>query len=216
MQKLRVLLADDHETVRTGLRVILSAQADMEVVAEASDGASAIAAATAVRPDVVVLDISMPHGNGLKTAATLQERLPDVKVVVLTRHAEEGYVQQLLKAGVRAYVLKQSQTDEVLRAIRAAATGGIYIDPKIAAKVLGSVARPRTLPRSGAPALSAREEEVLKLMAWGYSNKEIAARLDLSVKTIESHRAKAMQKLGVANRIDIVRYALLQGWLEDG
>lgn len=217
MKKLRIVLVDDHETVRTGLRVILNAQPDMEVAGEAADGRAAVEQVENLRPDLVVMDVSIPHLNGLTTTQLLTARFPAVHVLILTRHADQGYVQQLLKAGARGYVLKQSRAAEVLAAIRAVAKGGTYLDPAVAEKALGGQLgrRIRTGAEAVAPGLSSREGEVLRLVAWGFSNKEIAAKLDLSVKTVESHKANAMQKLGMRNRIDIVRYALLQGWLED-
>ena len=217
MKKLRILLADDHVTVREGVKMIINAQADMEVVAEAADGRGAVAEAQAVRPDVVVMDVSMPRVNGLKATEMLTECCPEVKVLALTRHQDDGYLQQLLRAGAAGYVLKQSRPAELLQAIRAIGGGGSYLDPAVAGRVIGDYGRRRqpVTTLAGAGTLSSREEEVLRLIAWGYSNKEIAARLDLSVKTVETHKANAMHKLQMRSRIDIVRFALLQGWLED-
>jgi two-component system, NarL family, response regulator NreC len=215
MQKLRILLADDHETVRAGLKAILNAQPDMEVIAEALDGEAAVTQTRALAPDVVIMDISMPRLNGLQTTEMLTDCCPQVKILTLTRHAEDGFLRQLLRAGAKGYVLKQSRATELLTAIRAVAGGGTYLDPAVAASVVdraGSRGRQRSaLP----PELSGREEEVLRLIAWGYSNKEIAGRLELAVKTIETHKTNAMTKLGLRRRIDIVRYALLRGWLKD-
>ena len=217
MKKLRILLADDHVTVREGVKMIINAQADMEVVAEAADGRGAVAEAQAVRPDVVVMDVSMPKVNGLKATEMLKECCPEVKVLALTRHQDDGYLQQLLRAGAAGYVLKQSRPTELLQAIRAIGGGGSYLDPAVAGRVIGDYGRRRqpVTTVAGAGTLSSREEEVLRLIAWGYSNKEIATRLDLSVKTVETHKANAMHKLQMRSRIDIVRFALLQGWLED-
>ena len=217
MKKLRILLADDHVTVREGVKMIINAQADMEVVAEAADGRGAVAEAQAVRPDVVVMDVSMPRVNGLKATEMLTECCPEVKVLALTRHQDDGYLQQLLRAGAAGYVLKQSRPAELLQAIRAIGEGGSYLDPAVAGRVIGDYGRRRqpVTTVAGAGTLSSREEEVLRLIAWGYSNKEIATRLDLSVKTVETHKANAMHKLQMRSRIDIVRFALLQGWLED-
>jgi two-component system, NarL family, response regulator NreC len=216
MGKTRILLADDHETVREGLKVILNAQSDMEVVAEAADGAAALTQAMSVRPDIIVMDISMPNVNGLKATEALRRAVPDVKIITLTRHSDDGYLQQLLKAGVSGYVLKQSRSSELLHALRAIARGGKYLDPEVAGRVIGDFGRRAPQPlKTTDVSLSTREEEVLRLVAWGYSNKEIAGQLDLSVKTVETHKAKAMTKLGLRNRIDVVRYALLQGWLKD-
>ena len=217
MGKLRILLADDHEAVREGLKAILNAQPDMEVVGEAPDGGAAIAQSLHLNPDVVVMDLSMPHVNGLKATATLHERCPTLKILTLTRHAEQGYVQQLLGAGASGYVLKRSRAAELLHAIRAVAGGGVYIDPAIAGAFVDEYGR-RGQPGvavESSRGISPRETEILRLVAWGYSNKEIAGRLTLSVKTVETHKTNAMNKLGMHNRIDIVRFALLQGWLQD-
>jgi DNA-binding NarL/FixJ family response regulator len=212
---LRILLADDHVTVRHGLKLLIDSQPDMKVISEVSDGASAVQRAQELRPDVVVMDISMPGMNGLVATRTLKRLQPDAAIVTLTRHADDAYLQELLRAGVSAYVLKQSAPAELLQAIRAAAAGGHYLDSTLAARVTaGFLAREGRVNRSvGAP--SERESEVLRLIASGYSNKEIAARLSLSVKTVEAHKANATRKLGLNGRIDIVNYAVLQGWLHN-
>lgn len=218
MRKLRILLADDHETVREGLKVILNAQPDMAVVAEASDGQTAVHQASTVNPDLVVMDVSMPRFNGLEATEAIRERCPASKILAFTRHSDDGYVKQLLNAGVSGYVLKQSRTTELLRAIRAIASGGKYLDPTVTEKLLGEVGRQKRIRGSetAKSALSSREEETLKLVAWGHSNKEIADQLVLSVKTVETHKANAMQKLGLRSRTDVVKFALLQGWLREG
>jgi DNA-binding NarL/FixJ family response regulator len=214
MSKLRIVLADDHETVREGLKAILNAQPDMEVVGEATDGTSAIAQARDLRPDILVMDVTMPSLNGLKATEAINQQWPQVKVVTLTRHADDGYLQQLLRAGASGYVLKQSRAVVLLQAIRAIASGGTYLDPAVAGRMVVRRSQPVTADHLPA-GLSPRESEILRLVAWGYSNKEIASQLELSVKTVETHKANAMQKLGMHNRMDIVRFALLQGWLED-
>jgi DNA-binding NarL/FixJ family response regulator len=170
-----------------------------------------------LKPDVVVMDISMPGMNGLVATRTLKEQQPDMAVITLTRHGDDAYLQELLRAGVSGYVLKQSAPAELLQAIRVAASGGQYLDSTLTARVTaGFLAREgRRLGKPSAVA-SDRESEVLRLIASGYSNKEIAARLDLSVKTVEAHKANAMRKLGLKGRIDIVKYAILQGWLDGG
>jgi DNA-binding NarL/FixJ family response regulator len=212
---LRVLLADDHVTVRHGLKLLIDAQSDMKVIAEASDGDTAVKGAIALKPDVVVMDISMPGMNGLVATRALKKQQPGMAVVTLTRHSDDAYLQELFRAGVSGYVLKQSAPNELLQAIRAAAAGGQYLDSALTARVTaGFLAREgRTVKPGGS--LSQREAEVLRLIASGYSNKEIAARLSLSVKTVEAHKANAMRKLGLNGRIDIVKYALLQGWLHN-
>lgn len=216
MSKLRIMLADDHETVREGLKMIVEAQDDMEVVGFAADGREAVARAQQLLPDVLVMDISMPKLNGLKATEKLNEVCPQVKVLTLSRHADDGYLRELLAAGACAYVLKQSAPTELIHAIRAVAAGGKYIDPKLAGKVMGTYSGRSGAPRGEAKgSLSDRESEVLRLIALGYSNKEIAASLSLSVKTIEVHKANAMRKLNITSRIDLVRYAIFQGWLQD-
>jgi DNA-binding NarL/FixJ family response regulator len=163
------------------------------------------------------MDVSMPELNGLKATEQMRLRCPETKILTLTRHANDGYLHQLFRAGAVGYVLKQSRSAELLQAIRAVAAGGTYLDPAIAGRVVNHLKRqaPHAAAAAAETVLSAREEEVIRLVAWGYSNKEIAAQLDLSVKTIETHKANASQKLGLSNRIDIVRYALWQGWLRD-
>lgn len=216
MNRLRVFLADDHELVREGLRAIVNAQPDMECVGEAGDGRAAVEQVQKILPDVAVLDVSMPGLNGLEAARKLKKCCPDVRLLTLTRHTDNGYLQQLLKAGVSGYVLKQSASSVLLTALRAVAEGHLFLDPAITGKVIGNyVGKSAGLGPHSQNELSEREGEVLRLIAWGHSNKEIAARLDISVKTVEAHKANAMRKLDMRSRIDIVRYAILQGWLHD-
>jgi DNA-binding NarL/FixJ family response regulator len=215
-EPLRVLLADDHVTVRHGLKLLIDSQPDMRVISEASDGNAAVANAVALRPDVIVMDISMPGMNGLVATRKLKQLQPGAAIVTLTRHADDGYLQELLRAGVSGYVLKQSAPTELLQAIRAAASGGQYLDSALTARVTAAfLGKPGTRVSRPATAVSERESEVLRLIASGYSNKEIAARLSLSVKTVEAHKANGMRKLGLNGRIDIVKYATLQGWLHN-
>jgi len=213
---LRILLADDHVTVRHGLKLLIDSQPDMKVIAEASDGNAAVERAVALKPDVIVMDISMPGMNGLVATRTLKKLQPGAAIVTLTRHADDAYLQELLRAGVAGYVLKQSAPTELLQAIRAAASGGHYIDSTLTQRVTaGFLGRDGKGPAKPGAAISEREAEVLRLIASGYSNKEIAASLSLSVKTVEAHKANAMRKLGLTSRIDIVNYAVLQGWLHN-
>ena len=214
MDKIRVLVAEDHLTVREGVKYILGSQPDIETVGEAGDGRAALRLAKELSPDVVLMDVSMPELNGLRATELLRQSCPGVRVVALTRHTDRGYMQQLLHAGASGYVLKQSDPSVLLQAVRAVAAGGSYLDPAITGKALeGYFGR-----RGGSVAevnISDRESEVLRHIALGYSNKEIAARLSLSVKTVEAHKANAMRKLDMTSRIDIVRYAMLQGWLQE-
>jgi DNA-binding NarL/FixJ family response regulator len=213
--KIRILIVDDHETVREGLKAILARQSDMTVIGEAADGESAVAQTRALLPDLVLMDISMPLANGLEATQTLKASCPQVKVLALTRHSDDGYLQQLLRAGAAGYVLKQSRSNDLLHAIRSVAAGGKYLDPEVAGRIIGRLGGARG-PRSITEVdLSSREEEILRLVAWGYSNKEIAERLGITVKTVETHKANAMHKLGLENRLGVVRLAVLQGWLRD-
>jgi DNA-binding NarL/FixJ family response regulator len=209
---LRILLADDHVTVRHGLKLLIDSQPDMKVVAEASDGAAAVHQAVALKPEVVVMDISMPGMTGLVATRKLKQMQPQIAIVTLTRHSDDAYLQELLRAGAAGYVLKQSAPSELLQAIRAAATGGQYLDSTLTARVTAKYLATEKKTKAES-AVTDRESEVIRLIASGYSNKEIAARLALSVKTIEAHKANAMRKLGLTGRIDIVKYAVLQGWL---
>ena len=215
--KTRIVLAEDHNTVREGIKMLVNAQRDMEIVGEAADGLAAIEKTRQLLPDLLVMDISMPELNGLKATEKLRQEFPDLKILTLTRHTDDGYLQQLIKAGVNGYVLKQSAPTELINAIRTVSAGRSYVDSQLTQKVLGGyaarVSGPLRGEGKGQP--SDRESEILRLIAWGYSNKEIALRLDLSVKTVEAHKSNAMRKLNMASRIDIVRYASVQGWLEE-
>jgi len=214
----RILLAEDHNTVREGIKMLVNAQPDMEVIGEAADGLAAIEQTRALAPDLLVMDISMPELNGLKATEKLRREFPNLKILTLTRHTDDGYLQQLIKAGVNGYVLKQSAPTELINAIRTVSSGRSYVDSELTHKVLGGFAgRSSAGPMrgEGTREVSERESEVLRFIAWGYSNKEIAGRLDLSVKTVEAHKSNAMRKLNMRSRIDIVRYAILQGWLEE-
>ena len=214
MSKIRVLLADDHETVRQGLKLLINRQPDMEVVGEAGDGEAAIESAVALKPNVAVVDVSMPRMNGLAATKAILQSSSTTAVVALTRYGDDAYVQELLKAGALGYVLKQSPSGELVDAVRAAAAGRRHLDRSLAARVAGTMLNARGR-RATPSAVTDRESEVLRLMALGHSNKDIGVKLDLSVKTIEVHKANAMRKLGLEGRTDVVRYALLQGWLRD-
>jgi DNA-binding NarL/FixJ family response regulator len=212
VRKTRLFVADDHVVVREGLKNLIAAQLDMEVVGEAENGEDAVARAPELRPDVVVLDISMPGMNGAEATRRLRQACPDLRVLILTVHEDQSFLRQLLAAGAAGYVLKRAAADELVHAVRAVAAGGTYLDPAIAAKVVG-----RFIDGSHASPfradLSERESDVLRLIAQGYSNKEIAAQLSVSVKTVETYRARSMEKLGLESRVDIVRYAVGRGWL---
>ena len=212
----RVMLVDDHAVVRMGFRLLLEGAPDIKVAAEAQSGEEAVRLFAEGKPDVVVMDISMPGMTGLVATRKLKALQPDTAIITLTRHSDDAYLQELLRAGVSGYVLKQSPPNELVQAIRAAAAGGQYLDSSLTARVTaGFLGREGKRDGKAGAAISERESDVLRLIASGYSNKEIAARLSLSVKTVEAHKANAMRKLGLNGRIDIVKYAILQGWLQN-
>ena len=213
MNAIRLVVADDHATIRDALKLLLSTQPDFQVVGEATDGQQALDAAVALRPDVLLLDISMPGMNGLEATSLVKARAPSVKVLTLTRHAEESFLGELLRAGASGYALKQSSSAELLQAIRTVASGRPYLDPELNSGLLGLFVQGRTVKRP--PDLTPRETEVLKMTAWGHSNKEIASHLGLSVKTVEVHKTNGMRKVGLTSRLQLVRFALLRGWLQD-
>ncbi|MEA2176358.1 MAG: hypothetical protein QOD00_3950 [Blastocatellia bacterium] len=215
MNKLRVFLADDHAVVREGLKSLVNAQPDMHVIGEAENGRAALSEASELLPDVVVMDVSMPELNGIDATGRLKQQCPQVKVLVLTMHEDKGYLRQLLKAGACGYVLKRAVAAELIHAIRTVAAGGVYLDPALTGKVIGSYIRRRSVEDELRKTdLSERETEVLQLVAWGYSNKEMAHKLDISMRTVETYKARLMEKLEFHSRTDIVRYALHQGWLQ--
>ena len=216
MDKLRILLIDDHAVVREGLKALVNAQPDMEVVGEASDGRSALALAREARPDVAVVDVSMPGPGGAETTEQLKRSLPAIKVLALSVHEDKGYLRLLLEAGASGYALKRAAAGELIHAIRVVASGGLYLDPTLAGKVVGRlVRRPSARESIQVEPLSDRENDVVLGLARGYSLKEIAARLQLSVKTVETYKARSLEKLGLRSRADIVRYAIQRGWLQD-
>ncbi len=212
----RVLMADDHPIVLAGMKALVAADPGLDIVGEARDGRTALQMAKDLRPDAAVLDIGMPGLNGLEVALALRAEAPEIRVVILTVHEDRAYLRQLLEAGVSAYLLKRSAAEELVRAIHAVAEGGLYLDPAIAGKVVGAAARGTPHGVLGTPAeLSERESEVLRLLAEGHTSKEISSRLSISVKTVETYKARAMDKLGFKSRVDVVRYAASRGWLRD-
>ncbi len=216
MKKLRILLADDHKMVRDGLRLLIDGQRDMREVGEAANGKQAVQEARALKPDVVVMDLSMPELNGLQATERLKAGWPEVKVVALTVHEDPSYLMQLCKAGAAGYVLKRSAGDDLIQAIRVVAGGGLHFDPAVASKALtGRVGESPGKVGLRPADLSEREKEVLILVAWGYSNKEIAGDLELSVKTVETYRLRINEKLALRSRTEIVQFALRQGWLNE-
>lgn len=211
MHRIKVLLADDHAVLRAGLRALIDGQTDMAVVAEAADGADAVRLAEAVRPDIVLMDISMPKLGGIEAIPRVRERSPASRVLVLTMHDDPAYARTALAAGAAGHVVKHAEAAELLEAIRAVYQGRTFVD---VAEGHGALAAPgveRGQPRDGGPALSERERQVLALVARGYTNQEVAIRLGLSVKTVESYRSRLTDKLGLRSRAELVSLALELG-----
>ena len=215
MTTVRIVLAEDHKIMREGLRMLLGRETGLEVVGEADDGAAAIRLARDLRPDVLVMDVSMPGFDGVKATEMLSTMVAGSRILILTRHSEGSYVQRLLTAGASGYVLKRSAAEELVRAIRRVAAGQKYLDPAITDQAIGSVTAGTLQEPAARGRLTRREEDVLRSVALGFLAKEIAGRLGISIKTVETHKAKAVIKLGLKNRIEIVRYAMLQGWLQE-
>lgn len=219
MDKIRLLVADDHPVVRAGLRTLLAAQPDMVIVGEAEDGAEAVRQALALRPDVVVMDITMRGVSGMEATKQIRQQLAQTMVLVLTMHDDEEYLRQMLEAGATGYVLKQAVDTELAVAIRAVQRGEVYLYSSFTKVLLGQLAPgedvhdKRTFDQY--ELLSQREREVLRLVALGYTNQQIAHTLFLSVKTVETYRARLMEKLNLKSRSALVRYALRKGLLDD-
>ena len=213
MRKIRVLLADDHQLMRSGIRLMLEREADLSVVGEASDGREAVALAKSLRPDVVVMDIGMANLNGIEAAQQMTGDRPEIAVVMLSMHSDESYVLRALKAGARGYLLKDSAEADLIKAVHAVAGGKSFFSPAVSKVLLDDYER--KLRRSGTEdaydLLTPREREVLQLIAEGKSNKDIANLLNLSVYTVESHRANLMEKLNVRGLPELILYAVRKG-----
>jgi DNA-binding NarL/FixJ family response regulator len=212
MAKLKIIIADDHALIREGLKRLVDSEKDMEVIGEAGDGEEACARVAQLKPDVLLLDVSMPRLSGPDVARSVSQQNPQVKILGLTVHEDPGYLRALLDAGAVGYVLKRSAPAELVSAIRAVADGGLYVDPGIASAFVQAVTQPKRAPDE--VDLSAREIEVARLLALGYTNKETAAQLDLSIKTVETYKARFMEKLGLKSRVDLIRLATERGWLK--
>jgi len=214
MENLKIVLAEDHLILREGLKRLIDEQPDMEVVGEAGDGLEAWKKTVELDPAVVLMDVSMPRLNGADATVKIRELCPQVKVIALTAHRASAYLSQMLKAGASGYVLKHAAFDELLDAIRTVAKGGRYIDRASQELMLNSP--PENVVWKGEPQgkpLSEREVQVISLVANGFTNKEIANKLAISVKTVESHKANSMQKLDLKSRAEIVDYARFRGWI---
>jgi DNA-binding NarL/FixJ family response regulator len=208
----RVVIADDHPIVLAGLSMLIRAEADLEIVGEAASGPEALRLVTASMPDIAIVDISLPHMNGISLTRQLTTDYPSVGVIVLTQHEDRAYLAQALDAGARGYVLKKSAAQCLVNAIRGVLVGGLYVDPAMAAHVFSPSAASRAAGKIST-SLTQREIEVLKLVATGLTVKKIAGQLDLSLSSIETYKMRAADKLGIKGRAEIVRYASAQGWL---
>ena len=209
---IRVLVVDDHAVVRTGLRRVLDAEADIETVGEAPNAERAVFEALETNPDVVLMDVVMPGKTGIEGMPALLQALPDVKVLMLSMQDDPQYVREAFEAGASGYVLKEAADTDVVDAVRAVASGERYVHPALGARLISAESEERK--RAESDPLSEREREVLRLLALGHTNQEIAALLYISVRTAETHRAHIMQKLGLSSRAELVRYALDHGLVE--
>jgi two-component system response regulator NreC len=215
--KIRVLVVDDHTILRVGLRMMLNAQPDIEVVGEASDGNQAVSEALRLIPDVILMDIAMPDCNGIEATRQVKRVQPETRVLVLTMHENEEYLFQTLRAGASGYILKEAADTELITAIRAVSRGRFYLSPSAQSIMVGDYLQ---RVRSGEEhdsynALTEREREILKLVAEGYTNNQIAERLTISPKTVDTHRTHVMDKLNLHSRAELVKYAMRRGLLED-
>jgi DNA-binding NarL/FixJ family response regulator len=215
--RLRVFLADDHPLVLEGMKARVLSDPDLELVGEAVDGLTALHSSVELRPDVLVLDLSMPGMNGVDVASNMRVACPETRILVLTVHEDGAYLRKVLDLGVAGYVLKRSVTEELIRGIHAVGGGGVYLDPAIAGRAIGRDAFPahEGADLAKAPDLSKREREVIRLAAAGHSIKTIAAKLGLGVKSVETYKVRAMAKLGLRSRVEVVQLALRKGWLKD-
>jgi len=216
MEKIRIMLADDHAILRAGLKMFINAQEDMLCVGEAENGQVALEIARQQKPDVILLDLNMPELGGLDALPKLKTQLPETRILILTMYTDESHFRQALAAGAAGYVLKKAADQELLSAIRATMRGDVYIHPAMTKSLLNEMLSDgQSIETPSEEILSKREREVLKGVARGHTNQEIANRLSLSVKTVETYRARAMNKLNLKNRAALVRYALKQGWLQE-
>lgn len=213
MRKIRILLADDHQLMRSGLRLLIERQADLSVVGEASDGREAVSLTKSLKPDVVVMDIGMPSLNGVEAAYQINQNQPQVALIMLSMHSDESYVLRALRSGAKGYLLKDSAESDLIRAVRAVAAGKSFFSPAVGKVLLDDYMR--KLQRTGAEdpydLLSPREREVLQLIAEGKSNKEVASLLHISVYTVESHRSNIMEKLKLHGTAELILYAVRKG-----
>jgi len=213
--KLKVLLVDDHPLLRAGVRGLLTSEGDLEVVAEADNGYAAVKLAQTFAPDVVLMDVSLPHLGGAEATKQIVEDTPGSRVLAFSAHEEAAFARLLLSAGAAGYALKRSACDELIRAVRIVGDGGTYVDPSLAGTLMGGAGRRQSPTGVPVVSLSEREAEVIRLIARGHTSKEMAQTLGLSPRTLETYKARAMSKLNLRTRADLIRYALRCGWLKD-
>ncbi len=210
-----ILIADDHGVLRAGLRALLNGEQDLKVVGEAAEGHEALRMAGDLQPDIVLLDLSMPNLNGIEVARQIKERFPAMSVLILTVHEDEGLLQEAIRVGASGYIIKRAVESELINAIRAVSRGEMYVHPAMTRALMKELA-PRPVPDSDpARLLTRREMEVLRFIAQGHTNRQIADSLCLSVRTVESHRANLMSKLNLTGRVELVHYAMEHGLLEE-
>lgn len=213
--KLRILIVDDHAVLRHGMRKLIEAERDMEVIGEGDNGRVALDLVQQLQPDVVMMDLSMPEMSGTEAVRHLKATRAASGVLVLSVHEDQGYLRETLEAGALGYMLKRAAPQELIQAIRAVASGSMHIDSRVADKLISSLVDKRPEKSAVALPLTPREEQALRSIAEGYSIKEIAAVMEISVKTVETYKARAMEKLGLGSRVDIVRVARQLGWLSN-
>jgi len=213
-EKIRVLIADDHAILRSGVKMLLEAEADIEVVGEAVDGSEALTLVERLRPDVVLMDIAMPGMDGLEATRRIKAQWPEVAILVLTMHRSEEYFFEMLKLGASGYLLKGAQPEELINAVQTVARGEIFLYPSMAGKLVRDYVNRTGSASSLDPALSPRENEILRLLAEDYSSKEIAEKLVISISTVHTHRNNIMRKLGLSSRRELIQYARKKGLWE--
>lgn len=213
-EQIAVLIADDHTIVRSGVRMLLEAEPDIKVVGEALNGLEAIELAESLRPDVVLMDITMPVMDGLEATSQIKTRFPQINVLVLTMHRSDDYFFEMLKAGASGYILKGAKTSELINAVRIVQGGEVFLYPSMTQKLVQGYLQLADWDNEGEPSLSPREKEIFRLLAEGYSNKEIAEELVISPSTVHSHRGNLMDKLGLGNRRELIQYARKSGLIQ--
>jgi len=209
----RILITDDHAIVRTGLRTLLTAEPGMELVGEASGGFEAIELAEKVRPEILLLDLSMPDLDGIQVTRALKAKLPDLRILILTVHEDQALLREAIRAGASGYIVKRAAESELISAINVVMRGDMYVDPSLMRGLLVDSVPPASQPNKAAEQLTPREVQVLKLIVQGYTNRQVGAELNISVRTVEGHRANLAGKLGLQSRVDLVRYAREHGLL---